>query len=588
MVIGFARAESTAVDISPLSTFAREPVDVTLTTTNPTAVIRYTLDGSDPDTNSPAYAGAVTLGASAEIRAAAFVDGVAGPISNAIYTISTNAPNILLFVAEDLGMGDLHHYGNPVHATPNFDALGRTGVRFTQVYCTGPSNAPNQYAALTGRLLPRSGLPPFLPPGSTNGMAAREWTLGEAFLKAGYHTAFIGGWHLGDAAGSLPHHQGFELFHGLIMPLEGSPLADLRENDSSLEASPNPTNLLGQFVTRALEFLNSNATNQFLLVLQVPPLPTSGDSLGGEYGNRVEALDHALGQITDKLDELGVRNETLLVCTSDEGPDLTVPLPHGSAGLFRDGRGTTFEGGVRIPAFADWPGTILPGAVSQAMWWLPDMPPTLCAIAGLPWPQDRLMDGLNRAAALTGAALRPNGTEQLFFHRLTSGAANLAAQRLGALKFHRSITRTDPENSYTTPGLLFDIERDPAERFLGLPWIATNALAINAAASAHLATFQPPYPQLPDMSALLEEFHSVPTEGHPPLQLQFRRAGDSLDEYYRLEESTNLLAWSATSLTGLTRQVVVLPDGAEEITFSPAPPAPGTPQVFYRLRLDLP
>lgn len=588
VITGFAGAETTRVDISPLSMFSREPVNVALTTTNPAAVIRFTLNGYDPDTNSTAYAGAFALSASAEIRAAAFVDGVAGPITNAIYTIATSAPNVILFIAEDLGVGDLHHYGNPVHATPGFDALGRTGVRFTQVYCTGPSNAPNQYATLTGRLLPRSGMPPFIPPGSTNGPASREWTLGEAFLKAGYRTAFIGGWHLGDAAGSLPHHQGFELFHGLIMPLEGSPLTDLRENDSILEASPNPTNLLGQFVTRALAFLETNATNRLLLVLQVPPLPATGDSLGGAYGNRVEALDHALGQITGKLDELGVRNKTLLVCVSDEGPDLTSPLPRGSAGMFRDGRGTTFEGGVRIPAFANWPGTILPGAVSQAVWWLPDLPPTLSAIAGLPWPEDRPMDGLDRAAALTGAALRPDGTEQLFFHRLTSGVTNLAAQRLGAFKYHRSLTKTDPENSYTTVPLLFDVERDPTERFLGLPGIATNVTRLNAAAAAHLATFQPPYPQLPATRGLLEELHPLPADGDPPLRLQFQRAGDSLDDYYLIEQSTNLLAWSAVSLTSLARQVVALPDGAEEVTFTPAIPGPGTPQVFYRLRLDLP
>ena len=298
MFAAVAVAESTPVEISPLSTFARGRVEVTLTTTNPAAVIRYTLDGSDPDTNSTAYTAAIPLHASAEIHAAAFVDSVAGPMASAIYTISTSEPNVILFIAEDLGMGDLHHYGNPVHATPNFDALGRTGVHFTQVYCTGPSNAPNQYAPLTGRLLPRSGLPPFVPPGSSNGIASREWTLGEAFLKAGYRTAFIGGWHLGDAAGCLPHHQGFELFHGLIMPLEGSPLVNLLENDSILEGStPNPTDLLEQFVTRALGFLDANATSRFLLVLQVPPLPAKGDSLGGDYGNRVEALDHAVGQI---------------------------------------------------------------------------------------------------------------------------------------------------------------------------------------------------------------------------------------------------------------------------------------------------
>ena len=285
---------------------------MTLTTADPLAVIHYTLNGSTPTPNAPAYTPPLPLSTSAQVRAAAFLNGTSGPVASASYVISTNPPNIVLFIAEDVGAGDLHQYGNPVHATPNLDALGRTGLRFTQAYCAGTSNAPNQYAALTGRLLPRSGLPPFLAPGSGHGLAAREWTLGEAFLKSGAHTAFIGGWHLGDNAASLPHHQGFELFHGLVMPLEGQPLANLRENDAILEASPNPTNLLGQFVTRALAFLEANATSRFLLVLQVPPLPATGTSLGGDYGNRIESLDAALGQITTKLDRFGVRSNTLV------------------------------------------------------------------------------------------------------------------------------------------------------------------------------------------------------------------------------------------------------------------------------------
>lgn len=504
----------------------------------------------------------------------------------------TNAPNIILFIAEDVGVGDLHHYGNPVHATPNFDALGRTGVRFTQVYCTGPSNAPNQYAALTGRLLPRSGLPPFIAPGSPNGLPAREWTLGEAFLKAGYHTAFIGGWHLGDRASSLPYAQGFEVFYGLAMPLEGATLTNLRENDTVVTASPNPTNLLNQFVTRSLAFLDANATNRFLLVVQVPPLPATGNSLGGAYGNRIEALDTALGQLIGKLDQLGIRNETLLVFASDEGPDLTTSLPRGSAGMFRDGRGTTFEGGVRIPAYANWPGTILPATVSQAIWWLPDLPPTLCAIAGSAMPTNRPLDGINRAVALTGVALRPVGTEQLFFHHLTNTQPNLVAQRLGAVKYHRNLTKTDPENSYTAESLpmLFDLELDPTERFLGFITSLTNSVpALDAAASAHLASFAPPYPQLPAETSLMSSFTCLIAVGNkPPLKLRFNRPADTLDSYYVIEQSPDLANWKGTPITSLSPQVNFLPDGSEQVTFIPHPPAPGVNQVFYRLRAILP
>jgi arylsulfatase A-like enzyme len=581
------------VAFSPPSSFSYQPLVVTITANPANAQVRYTTDGSNPTTNSPVYTAPFPVSTSTQFRAAVFTNNAASIIGQAGYTISTNTtpPNMVVFITEDVGAGDLHHYGNPVNATPNFDALARSGVRFSQTYCTGPSNAPNQYAALTGRLLPRSGLPPFIAPGSATGLASREWTLGEAFLKAGYQTAFIGGWHLGDAPSSLPQAQGFQLFYGLAMPLEGAPLTNLRENNTVLDPSPNPTNLLSQFVTRALSFLDANASNRFLLVLQAPPLPANGASQGGGYGNRIEAIDAALGQLTGKLAQLGLLAQTLLVVASDEGPDLTTPLPHGSAGMFRDGRSTTFEGGARIPAYASWAGTIAPAEVSQAVWWLPDLPPTLCAIAGLPWPGDRPMDGTNRIAALTGAAMRPDGTESLFFHRLTNASPNLAAQRLGSVKYHRSLTKSDPENSYTAANLpmLFDAELDPTERFLGFITTLTNSVpALDAAASAHLATFQPPYPQLPPDSTLLGNFGLLPSVGNPPLQLRFTRAADTLDQYYTLETSTDLVNWTTQSLTALVHQTVTLSNGVEQVTLSPPAPQPGVAQSFYRVRANLP
>jgi hypothetical protein len=340
-----------------------------------------------------------------------------------------------------------------------------------------------------------------------------------------------------------------------------------------------------------LSFLDANASNHFLLVLQVPPLPANGSSLGGTYGNRIEAVDAALGQLTSKLAQLGLANQTLVVFASDEGPDLTAPLPRGSSGMFRDGRSTTFEGGLRIPAYASWPGTILPGQVSQALWWLPDLPPTLCALAGLSWLSDRPMDGTNRTAALAGAALRPSGTEQLFFHRLTNASPNLAAQRLGSVKYHRSLTRTDPENSYTTADLpmLFDLELDPTERFPGFITSLTNSLpALNAAAATHLATFQSPYPQVPPAATLVTGFGILPAAGSPPVQLAFTRAADTLDQYYTLEFSTNLVDWSAQPLAALPHQSSVLPNGFEQVTLTPPAPSPGIAQTFYRLRANLP
>ncbi len=586
---GGAWAHDTPVVISPLPTFAHTLLEVSLTTTNPAAVIRYTLDGSEPTPEATPYANPLPLTASAEVKAVAYLDGAPGPMTRAAYVIAQKPPALVLVVTEDVGAGDLHQYGNPVHATPHLDALGRAGVRFTQAYSSGPGNAPNQYALLTGRLLPRAGLPPVIEPGTNDGLPAREWTLAEACRKAGYRTAFLGGWYLGDRPSSKPTAQGFDLFHGLYMPAEGHPLANLHENDAVLDPAPNPGRLLDQFVARASSFLEANATHPFLLVLYLPPLPAEGTSLGGAYGNRIEALDRAVGTIVQTLDHLRLRERTLLIVTSDEGPDLAAPCPRGSAGLFRDGRSTTFEGGLRIPAYAHWPGTILPATVSPALWWLPDLAPSLGAVAGFPWPADRPMDGTNRASAITGARREPTGAEQLFFHRLTGPSTNLAALRLGALKYHRSLTKTDPENPYTTAPLLFDVERDPTERFPSLPGLAAQLPVLQAAATAHLATFQPPYPQLPAESTLILNLSAVVSEDQDPaVHLRLTRSRDTLDEYYRVESSTDLRAWESVPLPTLHPQVKAISPTEEQVTFLPAGPAPAGRQVFYRLRALLP
>jgi arylsulfatase A len=576
------------VAFAPTGSFSRTPLTLSLTASESAATIRYTLDGSEPDTNSPAYIASLLLTRTSQVRARAWHEGVAGPVSGETYVIATNAPSVVLFVAEDVGVGDLHCYGSPVHRTPHLDQLCREGLRFTQSYAAGASNAPNQYALLTARLLPRSGLLPFIAPGSTTGLASREWTLGEAFLKAGWRTAFIGGWHLGDASSSLPHRQGFQTFYGLALPREGEPLANLRENDTILTNTPAPEALLDAFVTRALAFLDAQGTNRFLLVLQVPPLPASGASLGGSYGNRIEALDDAVGQLTARLAALGQRENTLFVFSSDEGPALTTTFPRGATGLFRDGRGTVFEGGVRIPAIACWPGVILPGPVSQAVWWLPDLPPTLCSVAGLPWPADRPMDGTNRVAALTGLRLRPDGSERLFLHRQTGAAPSLIATRTGIWKYHRNLIKSDPENTHISVPLLFELERDPAERVNASATQAALRAQLEAAAIAHLASFTPPFPQLPATDTLSASLEVITSPGsEPPLRLRFLRPGDTLDDYYAVEHSTNLHAWVAWPLTALPYQVTSAPQDTEQVTLTP-PSFPWANPSFYRLRALLP
>lgn len=576
------------VAILPASGLLRPGESVTLSAPGG-PLLRYTLDGSDPTPSSPLYSGPFALTTSGEVRARSFSGTSAGPVSATRFTLVPAAPpNLVLILGEGIGFGDLSCFGAVGTSTPRLDLLAAQGTRFTGLCAVGPGASSSPYALLTGRVSRRGDLADRIAP-QQPGWDRREWTLAESLRKAGYDTAFIGAWKLGSAPGSLPRDQGFQLFHGLPWSPTQIPAPALFENETVLDPAPPSTTLLDAFATRAQSYLSSRGATPFFLVFQVPSVPATGSSLLGPQGDRTEAFDQTAGRLLDRIDQLGLAEETLVLFLSESTADRSPPGPSiGSNAPFRDGDGSTWDGGLRLPAIARWTGVIDPGSDNLAPLWLPDLYPTLTAIAGAWQPADRPYDGTARPEILLSSRRRGDPTTLLFHHRRTEADHLIPAVRKGPWKLHLSANNTDPQNP--TPGtlpLLFQTAIDPYERITLASSQSALVTEMQAAVNSHAATFSAAVPQLP---APREPFLALPETAFPPaggIRITYRRPADSLHDRYLLEFSHDLTGWtpepslpwvesSTRDETGATETIV--------LAIPPSHPQLGGTRAFVRLR----
>lgn len=529
--------------------------------------IRYTLDGSEPDQSSPLYTGALPVPASTEIRARGFLDDAPGPLSSARYVVvPVERPNLLMIVADDLGFNDLGCYGAVSVLTPHLDRLAAEGLRFTQFTTTGPGDLACQHALLTGRVAARAALPPSLTPGEI-GLDPREWTLAESLRKQGYHTALVGSWNLGTLAESRPRSAGFALFHGLPYPLDQNP--PLVENGTTVEASSEPEALFDQLTERADQFLAAQSPDHpFLLCFQPPSLPASGNSYLGSYGNRVEALDGAVGRLLDTLEARDLAQSTLVVFLSDSGADRSSGVfPGGSNGQLKDGKGTTWEGGLRTPLIVKWPGVIAAGQDSRALLSLADLAPSLMEVCRTFAPSDRSLDGVPEASRLLGVTTDPHPGKTLFTYRFHETEWQAATVRSGPWKLHLTTINSDPGNTTTaSPPLLYQVEEDPSERIRresNQPALVNdlNTLAALRQDEVNNDLLPPALPPLPDQPLLVLSGEENPS-------LSFVRPTESLNDFYTLERSTNLVAWDPFPINSFVVDSALQEGGLERVTLS--------------------
>ena len=433
-------------------------------------------------------------------------------------------PNFVIVFTDDLGYGDLGCYGHPSIRTPHLDRMALEGLRFTDFYAAAPVCTPSRAALLTGRHAIRSGMGQMpgtrgvLFPDSKGGLPPEEITLAAALKTAGYATAHIGKWHLGIHEGSRPQDHGFDTSYGLPYSndmdrrpdLPGGarywpdPPADgwnvpLLGNGEVIERPAHQATLTQRYTAEALKFIAANRGNPFFLYLAhtMPHTPLfastqfQGRSLRGLYGDVVEELDWSTGEVLEALRRERLDSRTLVIFTSDNGPWLSEREQGGSAGLLRDGKGSTWEGGVRVPGIAWMPGSIRPGITSEPCSTL-DLLPTVLALAGVALPTGVTLDGEDLAPLLfTGRPLRPR---PYFYYR----GHEVFACRLGDWKAH-FITQGGfggPARAAHDPPLLFHLPRDPSEQFNVAAEHLDVIARIRAAVETHQAGVVPGRPQL--------------------------------------------------------------------------------------------
>lgn len=413
-------------------------------------------------------------------------------------------PNVIIIFCDDLGYGDLGCFGHPTIRTPNLDRMAAEGMKFTQFYAGACVCTPSRAALLTGRLPIRSGMCSdrrrVLFPDSQGGIQADEITLAEIFRAAGYATGCVGKWHLGHLPPFLPTNHGFDSYFGIPYSndMDRSHLPLLR-NEEIIEQPVNQSTITQRYTDEAVQFIESNHDQPFFLYFPhtFPHTPLfAGEahletSSRGLYGDVVEELDASVGRVLDTLREKDLTENTLVFFTSDNGPWLNRKAHGGSAGLLRGGKGSTWEGGMREPTLAWWPGTIEAGSVSQQVASTMDIFATACAILGQALPDDRLYDSHDLTPVLTSEG--PTTREALFYYRGT----RLMAVRQGPWKAHY-ITQAGYGSAAEEhdPPLLFHLEIDPGEQWNVADQHAEVLDQIQEVIETHRADLDPPPSQL--------------------------------------------------------------------------------------------
>ncbi len=430
--------------------------------------------------------------------------------------LAADGPNFIIIFCDDLGYGDLGCYGHPSIRTPHIDRLASEGQRWTSFYSVAPVCTPSRAGLLTGRYPIRSGMcaesPRVLTSGvSRGGIPESEVLLSEALKEKGYATACIGKWHLGHRPEYLPGKHGFDHFFGLdasndhnarrdLSKEEAGPLKEtsafwnnkLYRNDEVIEQPADQRTLTRRYTGEALQFIERSRDRPFFLyfphTFPHTPLFASEDFKGrsprGLFGDVVEEIDWSVGQVVAKLKELNLAGKTLVAFTSDNGPWLIRGVDGGSAGLLFEGKGSTWEGGMRVPGIFWWPGKIRP-AVVRGIGCTMDLYTTCLKLAGAEVPVDRTVDGVDLSGALLHG--RPSPRDHLFYYR----GVELHAVRRGAFKAH-FLTRPaygkgSREPVRHDPPRLYHLDRDPGEKYDVSSRYPEEIAAIRKLAAGHEA-----------------------------------------------------------------------------------------------------
>ena len=388
-------------------------------------------------------------------------------LSSFLLQAEKQKPNFIVILTDDQGYGDIGCFGAKDIDTPNLDLMAKKGIKLTSFYAA-PVCAPSRAQIMTGSLSHRVSHS-FNPiPHDSRGLHPDEITVAELLKKADYSTKIIGKWHLGDHEEFLPTKQGFDEFFGipysndmwpyyyghkgnhprLVEQQERAkkvgyappkkefkfPDMPLMRDDKAIEVNPDQTVLTKRYTTEALDFISRNKEKPFFLYLAhaMPHIPLfvsddfKGKSKRGLYGDVVMEIDWSCGQIIKHLKKLGLDENTLVIFTSDNGPWLRYKADGGSNGPLREGKASTYEGGVRVPTIAYWPSQIPGGQETDLITGNIDILPTFAKLAGVPLPTDRVLDGRDMMPVLTG---KKKKSQHEYYHFVTKNYLGIRNER---------------------------------------------------------------------------------------------------------------------------------------------------------------
>ena len=409
-------------------------------------------------------------------------------------------PNFVIIFTDDQGYADVGCYGAQGYETPNLDRMAGEGMRFTNFYVAQAVCSASRAALLTGCYPNRVGILGALGPRAEHGINDQEETIAEVLKKKDYAAGIYGKWHLGHHKKFLPLQHGFDEYLGLpysndmwpigydgnLAPVDTTkarhacpPLIEGNETILEIQNMQEQDTLTTLYTERAVRFIDNHKDQPFFLYVPhtMPHVPLGvsekfrGKSQQGMYGDVMMEIDWSVGEILKALKKYNLENNTLVIFTSDNGPWLNFGNHAGSTGPLREGKGTSWEGGVRVPCIMRWPGHIPSGTECHQMAATMDLLPTLAALAAAPLPEHKI-DGVNIQGLLSGDP-GANPRDQLFYYY----GKQLQAVRQGKWKLHfphgyRSYQGVEPgmdglNGPYArgeTGHELYDLEKDIGEK----------------------------------------------------------------------------------------------------------------------------
>ena len=399
-------------------------------------------------------------------------------------------PNFIFILADDMGYGDIGPFGSDKNRTPNLDRMAREGMKLTSFYAA-PVCTPSRAQILTGCYAKRVSLPDVIRPRSRIGLNTNEHTIASLLKALGYATMAVGKWHVGDDPAFLPTRHGFDHYLGLPYSNDMGgeepgkdtdkwkkhvpPLPLVRDEEVIETLKPQDQDKLTALYTdTAVKFIRQNKQRPFFLYLphtavHVPLHPGAkfrGQSANGLYGDWVEEVDWCVGQVMATVRELGLEDRTLIVFSSDNGPWLAKGKDAGTAGPLRGGKGGTYEGGVREPTIAWWPGKVAAGSVCDAVAANFDLLPTFIKLAGGTVPSDHKIDGKDIAPLLLGQSTQSPHEAHFYFASTLLQAVRSGPWKLAIVPQYEGFgahTNDIPDLTKPLPRL-YNLDQDIGER----------------------------------------------------------------------------------------------------------------------------